>query len=41
MCMARTDVGLIQLKHLAKFYEWLGWNDKVRVVKNLLNHWSK
>ncbi len=41
MCMARSDVGLAQLKYLASFYRWLGWFDKVRVTERLLKHWSR
>jgi len=41
MCMARNDVGVIQLRNLLKFYEWLGWDDRVKLVKRLLRYWSQ
>ena len=39
MCMARSDVGLVQLRYLERFYSWLGWNDRLSRVKELLSKW--
>lgn len=41
MCMARSDVGVVQLKSLLRFYEWLGWDDRVSIVRRLLDYWSR
>ena len=41
MCMARSDVEVVQLRNLLKFYEWLGWSDRVRIVEHLLRYWSQ
>jgi len=30
--MARSDVEVVQLRNLLKFYEWLGRGDSVRIV---------